>query len=111
MQMYSRLSGKVENTMDELSGRQLSFDNLAVCFAPIERYPGDSGDVQQVSYISGGEAFFFSRGGVQTGRWEKASPEHPLRIYDKNGAEVVFNRGKTYLAIVDDDEWANFSYQ
>ena len=111
MQMYSRLSGKVENTVDELSGRQLSFDNLAVCFAPIERYPGDSGDVQQVSYISGGEAFFFSRGGVQTGRWEKASPEHPLHIYDKNGAEVVFNRGKTYLAIVDDDEWANFSYQ
>ena len=111
MQMYSRLSGKVENTVDELSGRQLSFDNLAVCFAPIVRYPGDSGDVQQVSYISGGEAFFFSRGGVQTGRWEKASPEHPLHIYDKNGAEVVFNRGKTYLAIVDDDEWANFSYQ
>ena len=111
MQMYSRLSGKVENTVDELSGKQLSFTNLAICFAPIERYPGDSGDVQQVSYISGGEVYFFSRGGVQTGRWEKASPEHPLRIYDKNGTEIVFNRGKTYLAIVDDDEWPNFSYQ
>ena len=105
MQMYSRISGKFENTVDELNAKQLSFDNLLVCFAPIERYPGDSGDVQQVSYISGG------RGGVQHGRWEKASPEHPLRVYDKTGAEMVFNRGKTYLAIVDDDEWSNFSYQ
>ncbi len=23
---------------------------------------------------------------------------------------MLFNRGKTYLAIVDDDEWSNFSY-
>ena len=111
MQMYSRISGKFENTVDELNAKQLSFDNLLVCFAPIERYSGDSGDVQQVSYISGGDAYFFSRGGVQHGRWEKASPEHPLRVYDKTGAEMLFNRGKTYLAIVDDDEWSNFSYQ
>ena len=50
-------------------------------------------------------------GAVQHGRWEKASPEHPLLVYDKTGAQMLFNRGKTYLAIVDDDEWSNFSYQ
>ena len=72
---------------------------------------GDSGDVQQVSYISGGDAYYFSRGAVQHGRWEKASPEHPLLVYDKTGAQMLFNRGKTYLAIEDDDEWSNFSYQ
>ena len=111
MQMYSRISGKFENTVDELNAKQLSFDNLLVCFGPFERYSGDSGDVQQVSYISGGDAYYFSRGAVQHGRWEKASPEHPLRVYDKTGAQMLFNRGKTYLAIVDDDEWSNFSYQ
>ena len=111
MSMYSRAAGAFENTVDELTGKQLRFDNLAVCFGQIDRYPGDSGDVQQVSYISGGDAYCFSRGGVQHGRWEKASPEHPLRVYDKTGAEMLFNRGKTYLAIVDDDEWSNFSYQ
>ena len=111
MQMYSHAAGGFENTVDELNGKQLSFDNLLICFAPIAAYPGDSGDVQQVNYISGGEAYFFSRGGVQVGRWEKASPEHPLKVYDDAGAELLFNRGKTYLAIVDDDEWSNFSYQ
>ena len=111
MQMYSHAAGGFENAVDELNGKQLSFDNLLICFAPIAAYPGDSGDVQQVNYISGGEAYFFSRGGVQVGRWEKASPEHPLKVYDDAGAELLFNRGKTYLAIVDDDEWSNFSYQ
>ena len=111
MQMYSRISGQFEKAVDELTGKQLSFDNLAVCFAPIAAYPGDSGDVQQVSYISGGEVYFFSRGGVERGIWQKASPEHPLRILNQNGEEITFNRGKTYLAIVDDDEWSNFNYR
>ena len=111
MQMYSRISGKFENTVDELNAKQLSFENLLVCFASIAPYPGGAGDVQQVSYISGGEAYYFSRGCVQTGRWEKASPEHPLRVFDQNGTEMLFNRGKTYLAVVDDDEWTNFNYQ
>ena len=111
MQMYSRAAGSFQNTVDELTGKQLSFDNLLVCFAPIERYPGDSGDVQQVSYISGGEAFLFSRGGVETGIWQKASPEHPLQVFDHSGAQMVFNRGKTYVAVVDTDERSNFSYQ
>lgn len=111
MQMYSHAAGGFENTVDELNGKQLAFDNLLVCFAIIDRYPGDSGDVQQVSYISGGDAYYFSRGGVETGIWQKASPEHPLRVFDANGNEMVINRGKTYLAIVDTDEWSNFSYQ
>ena len=111
MQMYSRIVGKFENTVNELNGKQLSFANLLICFAGIAAYPGDSGDVQQVNYIGGGEAYFFTRGGVQVGRWEKASPEHPLKVYGADGAELCFNRGKTYLAIVDNDEWSNFKYQ
>ena len=34
-----------------------------------------------------------------------------IRCWSKTGAQMLFNRGKTYLAIVDDDEWSNFSYQ
>lgn len=111
MSMYSRADGKFENTVDELTGKQLGFDNLVICFAGIEDYPGDSGGVQQVNYVVGGEVYCFSRGCVERGTWQKASPEHPLYIYDKNGNEMVLNRGKTYLAIVDDDEWSNFNYQ
>ena len=48
---------------------------------------------------------------MQRGTWQKASPEHPLKVYAADGCEICFNRGKTYLAIVDDDEWPNFNYQ
>ena len=111
MSMYSRAAGAFENTVDELTGKQLGFTNLLVCFAGIADYPGNSGGVQQVDYVSGGEAYFFTRGAVQHGTWQKASPEHPLKIYAADGSEICFNRGKTYLAIVDDDEWQNFNYQ
>lgn len=39
MQMYSRISGKFENTVDELNAKQLSFDNLLVCFVPSSAIP------------------------------------------------------------------------
>ena len=104
-------SDSYKTTLDELTGKQLGFTNLLVCFAGIADYPGNSGGVQQVDYVSGGEAYFFTRGAVQRGTWQKASPEHPLKVYAADGSEICFNRGKTYLAIVDDDEWPNFNYQ
>ena len=111
MQMYSRASGAFENAVDELNGKQLAFDNLLICFAGIAAYPGDSGDVQQVDYASGGEAWFCTRGAVEPCIWQKASPEHPLQVYRADGTQPRFNRGKTYLAMVDTDELPNCSYQ
>ena len=111
MELYSRAAKAYENTVDELTGKQLAFENLVVCFADIAAYAGDSHDVQSVNYVAGGQAYLFTRGGVQTGRWEKNHPTQPLKLYTDSGEEMTLNRGKTYLALVDDDEWSNFSYQ
>ena len=111
MRMYSQLAKKFEDTVDELTNKQLTFDNVVVCFASIAAYAGDSHDVQEVNYVVGGEAYLFTYGGVQVGRWEKPHPTQPLKLYADNGEEMKLNRGKTYLALVDDDEWSNFNYQ
>ncbi len=111
MRMYSHLAKKFEDTVDELTGKQLAFANVVVCFASIAAYAGDSHDVQEVNYVVGGEAYLFTYGGVQVGRWEKPHPTQPLKLYADNGEEMKLNRGKTYLALVDDDEWSNFNYQ
>ena len=110
LEMYNRSKKAYENTVDELTGKQLTFDNVVVCFADIAAYAGDSHDVQSVNYVAGGQAYFFTRGGVQVGRWEKPHPTHPLKLYTETGEEMTLNRGKTYLALVDNDEWSNFSY-
>ena len=110
LEMYNRSKKAYENTVDELTGKQLTFDNVVVCFADIAAYAGDSHDVQSVNYVAGGQTFLFTRGGVQVGRWEKPHPTHPLKLYTETGEEMTLNRGKTYLALVDNDEWSNFSY-
>ena len=111
MSMYSNRTKKFESAMDELTGKQLTFANVVVCFANIAAYAGDSHDVQEVQYVEGGQAYLFTSGGVQTGRWEKDHPTHPIRLYTDAGEEMTLNRGKTYFALVDNDEWSNFSYQ
>ena len=109
MEMYSARTGRFEAAVDELNSQQLAFENLLVCFAPIAAYPGDSGDVQQVQYIAGGEAFLFTRGRVRPCQWSKLAPDLPLEVTD-NGQPVTFNRGRTYLAIVDEDERDAFAF-
>ena len=109
MEMYSSRTGRFEPAVDELNSQQLAFENLLVCFAPIAAYPGDSGDVQQVQYIAGGEAFLFTRGRVRPCQWSKLAPDLPLEVTD-NGQPVAFNRGRTYLAIVDEDEREAFAF-
>lgn len=111
MQMYNSSKKATENTVDELTGEQLTFENVVVCFADMDAYAGDSHDVQEVQYIKGGDAYLFTRGGVQAGRWEKTYPTNPLKLYTKSGEEMTLNRGKTYFALVDNDELSNFSYQ
>ena len=111
MQMYNSSKKATENTVDELTGAQLTFENVVVCFAGMDAYAGDSHDVQEVRYIQGGKAYLFTRGGVQVGRWEKTYPTNPLKLYTKSGEEMTLNRGKTYFALVDEDERSNFSYQ
>ena len=111
MQMYNSSKKAAENTVDELTGEQLTFENVVVCFADMDAYAGDSHDVQEVQYIKGGDAYLFTRGGVQVGRWEKTYPTNPLKLYTKSGEEMTLNRGKTYFALVDNDELSNFSCQ
>ena len=111
MQMYNSSKKATENTVDELTGEQLTFENVVVCFADMDAYAGDSHDVQEGQYIKGGDAYLFTRGGVQVGRWEKTYPTNPLKLYTKSGEEMTLNRGKTYFALVDNDELSNFSYQ
>lgn len=111
LSMYDPSKKVYSATVDELTGKQLTFANVVVCFATINAYAGDSHDVQEVQYIQGGQAYLFTRGGVQMGRWEKNYPTQPLKLYTDKGDEMTLNRGKTYFALVDDDEWSNFSYQ
>ena len=113
MSMYSRAEKATSPTIDELTGEQLSFANLVVLFTPIAAYPGDSKDIQKVDYSYGGIGFYFTNGRCKKIGWQKGGPNNVLLLYDYDTATdemLTLNVGKTYVAVVDLDEYEHFSY-
>ena len=113
MSQYSAASKSVTDTVDELNSEQLAFTNLVVLFTEIAAYPGDSHDIQSVDYANGGVGYYFTNGRAKYIGWQKGSPGSGLRIYDYELGEdepIMVNIGKTYLTVIDLEEYANFSY-
>lgn len=114
MSQWNGTKQKVENTVDEVNGVHLSFNNLLVLFTDIHRYPGhDTSDLQYVDY-GNGIGYYFNGGKYEEIRWSKgSSPYEVMRITDNGGNEVPvqLNTGRTYVAVVDLDEYEKFSFE
>lgn len=113
MSMYSNASKSVSKTIDENTGDQLGFTNLVVLFTAIEAYPGDSHNIQDVDYDYGGLGFYLTAGRCMPIGWRKGSPNAVLTLFDPadpNEGPVYLNCGKTYLTVVDLDEYKHFEY-
>lgn len=98
-----------EPQMDAGTNTQLSVDNVLVLFGEINKYP--DGILAQVNYNWGGAGYYFYGGKYEKIRWKKGAPEEPLQILDSEGNEdsVQINPGRTYVAIVGNDQIENFS--
>ena len=121
MSQYSAARG-VTPTVDENDGVQVAFDNLIVMFADIEAYPYPGGnidpktgldkgapDYQKVDYEFGGYGFYVNGGTIEQIRWFKGATNQVLRFTDMSGDNALkINTGRTYLGIVDLDEYDNF---
>ena len=113
MSQYSPATKSISDTVDELNDEQLRFTNLVVLFTAIQAYPGDSHDIQDVDYDFGGIGYYFTGGRCKLIGWRKGSPGSGLCLYDYEAGEdesIVLNVGKTYLTVVDLDEYDYFSW-
>ncbi len=61
----------------------------------------DSEDRKKIETIGSGEAIIFLDGKIISGSWWKKSQESRTRFYDQDDKEIKFNRGKTWIEIVD----------
>lgn len=114
MSQYSAATKEVTDTKDELNGEHLGFTNLVVLFTEIKAYAGDSKDIQEVDYRYGGVGYYFTNGRAKYIMWRKGSPASCLSIFDPETADeagIVVNPGKTYLAVIDLDEYDHFHYE
>ena len=72
--------------------------NIAVLETDIEII--DAVSRRKISTIGSGNALVFQDGKKTEGVWEKKSANEMLRFYDKNGKEIEFNRGTTWVEAV-----------
>ena len=91
---------------DEVSGDQLSAKNIVVQFVNVEYLEQK---MQLPSMVGEGKATIFQDGQATEGTWEKLTSRSRTRYFDKNGHEIKFNRGTTWLEIAS-TEGSTISY-
>jgi hypothetical protein len=90
-----------EPHVDELTGEQLAFANAVLLFTDITLKP----DGQCTNFdTTQGTGYYCYGGQYQEIIWQKGNPEDPLKLLDKNGSELEVNVGKSYIAVVGNDQ-------
>ena len=91
--------------IDELTGTQLSFDNVLILFAPVAlKNPEDPNNLVTDFTLTEGTGYYCYGGKYRAVRWVKGNPEDALHILDEDGAVLPINVGKSYVAVVG-TEW------
>jgi len=93
---YARRQGSGDH-VDALSDDQIRAKNVLVQFTDIEVIDGVGR--RKVRTSGEGEAIIALDGQVYNGTWSKGSSGR-TRFYDKNGDEILLNRGTTWVTIV-----------
>ena len=95
---YFRSSGG-KPSLDRESGDQMAFNNVIVLFTDIKNSGDDDGHML-IRTTQIGEAYYFIDGKVIEGTWGRNSALDPFTFKDKDGKNILVNRGKTYIGMV-----------
>lgn len=90
-------AGKPHTTID---GNNIESKNIVIQKTSIVSV--DSEDRKDIRTVGGGEAIVFLDGDAILGSWEKLSKSDRTIFYDNDGEEVFFNRGTTWIEVIDE---------
>ena len=93
--------------IDEMNNQQLTYSNVVFQYTYGE--VRDQNDYLVFEMHSSGKPVkVFTNGKVIDGTWSRARDGEPAKYYDKDGYEIVFNQGKTWICLIW-DEYAEFA--
>ena len=84
--------------IDELTGEQLTFENVIIQGTYWEYRPDHKYLVFQV-HDSGRSGYYFTKGRGIKITWSKSDDYSPTKYYDMDGNEIEINTGHTYIGI------------
>ena len=91
--------------LDGKTNEQLKFENLLIQSCTFHQY--DENGYMIFNCIVGNPTpgYYVTNGKAIPVTWTKPSATEPTRYYDADGNEITINTGKTYIALVPDDNW------
>ncbi len=95
---------------DYETGSQITVNNVIVMITDIEGPIDQYGHmvVRTTGTKDAGKAFFFFDGIVTQGTWERSSIFEPFEYKDSEGKPALFNRGSTWVSIIQDTGRLNY---
>lgn len=98
----------IEGTpMTQDGGQQMAVTNVIGLYTDVKLIPGDSSGRVDMD-LTGGEGFYASNGTYEKITWKKGNtPSNPLKLYDKNGEELVLNAGQSWIGLLPNEHKAN----
>jgi len=92
------------------TGSQITVNNVIVMITDIEGPIDTDGHmvVRTTGTSDNSKAFFFMDGNVIEGTWERSSAFDPFTYRDENGDTILFNRGSTWVALIQDTDMLTY---
>lgn len=98
-QYLKSMAGKSHN--DKVTGKQLTARNVVIQY--VSSRVTDAKGRLHMDAIGEGKALVFRDGEAIEGTWKKESREARTKFYNKDGKEIEFVRGQTWIEIVPPD--------
>jgi len=90
--------------LDGATNEQLTFKNLLLQDCTFHQYD-ENGYMIFNCIDANRDAYYITNGKAIPCTWKKTSATDQTRYYDMEGNEITINTGKTYVALVPDDNW------
>ena len=92
--------------LDGKTQEQLAFTNLIIQKCTFSELDSNGYLIFNCLTATPTEGYYLTGGKAIPITWVNPSETEPTRYYDSEGNEITINTGKTYIALVPDDNWA-----
>ena len=97
--------------VDGKTGEQTGFKNVILLSAEMNVFDDHGYMMFYTSPISNREGYYCTNGNMIPITWSKTDDISYTHYYDKSGNEIQVNTGKTYIAIIPEDDFPDTSFE
>ncbi len=85
---------------DQLTGKQLAFDNVVLLYARYNEYNPTLHNIELWANREARRAVFFREGRMITGYWRSPANDRPMVFFDDSNHAIALKPGNTWFVII-----------